>query len=286
MKFQGIYQIKNIINGKAYIGQVNFKRGNIVRWREHRSLLNENLHYNNHLQHAWNKHGEKNFIFEMIEVVENKAILDEREKYWIDKTIDNQYNIQKFVKSFLGVKKTLSEKAKINIANANKARPWTKQDRKKQSLALTGIKRNEEFKLNIKNRQIGSKHLEETKKKISEKHKNKFVSESTRNKIAQKATGRVKTEDEIEKRNDKVRLINKNPNKYKGVKKRKGNTWQARISYKRKVYNLGSFYSAEEAAQNFDYYAIKFFGKKTYLNFPEKNYINFVPKCKIIHAYG
>ena len=76
----GIYKIENKINGKFYIGQsIDIK----TRWYNHRKDLNGNRHYNEHLQNAWNKYGENQFIFSIIEecTVDN---LDEREIYWID----------------------------------------------------------------------------------------------------------------------------------------------------------------------------------------------------------
>lgn len=75
----GIYKIENKINGKKYIGQsVNIKQ----RWSEHRSMLRHNYHENQHLQNAWNKYGEKNFIHSVIEECKQDE-LNKREKYWI-----------------------------------------------------------------------------------------------------------------------------------------------------------------------------------------------------------
>ena len=72
-----IYKITNIQNNKCYIGQTkNYEK----RWKEHKYLLNKNKHENIYLQYAWNKYGENNFIFEVIEFVNN---YNERERYWI-----------------------------------------------------------------------------------------------------------------------------------------------------------------------------------------------------------
>jgi len=50
----GIYQIKNTLNGKFYVGSaVNIKQ----RWSTHISSLNKNNHHSGHLQNAWNKYG-------------------------------------------------------------------------------------------------------------------------------------------------------------------------------------------------------------------------------------
>lgn len=75
----GIYYIENLINNKKYIGQSNNIKD---RWRRHISELNKNKHHNDYLQKSWNKYGENNFMFEIIEYcsIEN---LDDREQYWI-----------------------------------------------------------------------------------------------------------------------------------------------------------------------------------------------------------
>jgi len=59
-----IYQIKNIINNKAYIGNTNnFKR----RKKEHIYHLNNSNHYNKYLQRLWDKYGKENFKFTILE---------------------------------------------------------------------------------------------------------------------------------------------------------------------------------------------------------------------------
>jgi predicted GIY-YIG superfamily endonuclease len=87
----GIYKIENLINGKIYIGQsIDIEK----RWSVHKAELNRNYHCNNHLQNAWNKYGEENFEFVIIEECDNSQ-LNEREIYWIDKygSYINGYNL-------------------------------------------------------------------------------------------------------------------------------------------------------------------------------------------------
>lgn len=79
-KIIGIYQIKNILDNKIYIGQST----NIaLRIKQHLSDLKHNRHSNSHLQNAWNKYGEKSFLFEIVEEC-SKEQLNERESFWIN----------------------------------------------------------------------------------------------------------------------------------------------------------------------------------------------------------
>ncbi len=87
----GIYLIRNTVNNKIYIGQSkNIK----WRWMKHRCELRGNRHANVHLQNAWNKYGEKAFVFEVVEEYAPKN-LNDREVYWIKKynSISNGYNL-------------------------------------------------------------------------------------------------------------------------------------------------------------------------------------------------
>ena len=66
---QAIYQIRNKINNKIYIGSTN----NInKRWNNHKSKLNNKIHENSYLQAAWDKYGEENFEFSIIEEVNDQ----------------------------------------------------------------------------------------------------------------------------------------------------------------------------------------------------------------------
>ena len=77
----GIYCIKNLINNKRYIG---LSKNLNHRFKVHKHKLNNNSHINKHLQQAWNKYGENNFDFYIIEKCD-KNFLKEREKYYIEK---------------------------------------------------------------------------------------------------------------------------------------------------------------------------------------------------------
>ena len=83
-----IYAIENKTNHKMYIGGATYPS---QRWSEHKSALRLNRHRNQPLQDDWNKYGEDNFLFVIIERVE-KEYLSAREDYHI-RQIRNTYNI-------------------------------------------------------------------------------------------------------------------------------------------------------------------------------------------------
>lgn len=78
----GIYCIKNLINEKRYIGQ----SGNILkRWNSHISDLKNGSHRNRLLQSDFDKVGIEGFSFTVLEELEDRININEREQYWINK---------------------------------------------------------------------------------------------------------------------------------------------------------------------------------------------------------
>lgn len=85
----GIYQIRNIINNKVYIGKsVNLNN----RKSQHFLSLRKNIHKNFKLQGSVNKHGINNFVFEILEICKD---IDTKEINYINKfnTCKTGYNI-------------------------------------------------------------------------------------------------------------------------------------------------------------------------------------------------
>jgi group I intron endonuclease len=93
-KISGIYQIRNKINGKVYIGKsVNIH----IRILRHKSNANKGIHTNRYLQNSFNKYGMENFAFEILEQAD-VAMLPILEQKWIDATCPKSlYNHCKFV---------------------------------------------------------------------------------------------------------------------------------------------------------------------------------------------
>jgi len=130
-----IYQIRNINNGKVYIGSTMDYLG---RQRRHLCRLNNNNHHSIILQRSWNKHGGDNFIFEILEVIYDKNVLLEREQYYLDiydsYNPKNGYNICKVAGSSIGFNHTEETKVKMSKSHIGvKKGPCSDKTKKKIS---------------------------------------------------------------------------------------------------------------------------------------------------------
>ena len=83
----GIYRIRNIANNKCYYGSSKDVEN---RWNKHIKDLNNKKHCNVILQRAWEKYGESNFIFEIVEECKEEDLFLLEQKY-LDK--NPEYNI-------------------------------------------------------------------------------------------------------------------------------------------------------------------------------------------------
>lgn len=127
-----IYAIINTIDDKHYIGQASDRD---FRWHEHRKQLRGFYHHSILLQRAWCKHGESNFIFVVLEVLDDASKLNEREVYW-GKLLNPEYNIAPLGGSMKGYKHT--EEARANMSAAHKGYRASEETRRKMSLARMG----------------------------------------------------------------------------------------------------------------------------------------------------
>ena len=105
--------IKNNVNDKSYVGQsINIEN----RWTHHKSELNNNKHINDYLQNAWNKYGEDNFSFIVIEECKESE-LNEKEIYYINKynSMNNGYNLCEGGNGIRGYRHTKEEIEKMRM---------------------------------------------------------------------------------------------------------------------------------------------------------------------------
>lgn len=184
-----IYAIINIIDDKHYVGQTSDKD---YRWIEHRKQLRGFYHHNIYLQRAWCKHGEDNFVFMVLEVLNNTLSLNVREKYWAY-ILNSEYNIappgegmrgyshtdearKKMSRSQLGSKKSDVTKAKhAENMKGNKRAAGIKQDidRVEARAALhRGHPKSDEHKAKLSASQKGRTFTDEHRAKLSAARRN------------------------------------------------------------------------------------------------------------------
>lgn len=100
VKPAGIYQVKNIANGKMLLGSSLNLEGPLNR---HKFMLKIGSHTNKTLQADWNELGQNTFVFEVLEEVKMKEdpnfnLQDELtllEMIWLEKLqpVENGYNL-------------------------------------------------------------------------------------------------------------------------------------------------------------------------------------------------
>lgn len=168
----GIYSIRNVVNGKRYIGQsVNIK----VRWKQHESELKHGTHDNDYLQKSWNKYGPDNFIFEILEECDRQE-LDDKERYYIHyyDTLnrDHGYNLKDGGQDHPKCKEQVCEK----MSKIMKEVFSDPEKRKKQRDSAIKQWQNpaiREKHMGKNNGMYGKKHTLEARKKMSQNRKGK-----------------------------------------------------------------------------------------------------------------
>lgn len=182
----GIYIITNEVNSKCYIGKSEISIEG--RWKDHINKLKSNKHINRNskpdkLQKAWNKYGEDNFTFDILEECLPEEC-NEREIYWIAyyDSFKNGYN------------QTLG--GEINYWQGKKRPEETK---KKISNSKKGQHHTEVAKLKISKANKGKKRSEEAKEKMSEAAKNRKMPEDFGKKVSEALKGKPKSEEHIKK---------------------------------------------------------------------------------------
>lgn len=198
----GIYGIKNKVNGKIYVGQSSNVK---ARLYNHKSALKHDMHMNDHLQKAWNKYGEFNFNFFIIEELDSIDKLNEKEIFWIDKYNANNreygYNRCEGGGGSRGYKHTEEALLKIKEASTGSNHPFYGKKHSFESIeqmrkSKIGKKMDEETKRKIGESEKGEKHHyygknrdEEVKRKISNKLKGRKLPEDTKNKMSESKKG-------------------------------------------------------------------------------------------------
>jgi len=178
-RIQAVYQIRCLIDNKVYIGSsIDIYQ----RWHKHRYCLNENKHPNKRLQSSWNKYGEENHIFE---ILEETFSLGKQELFSVEQTymdlancflIECGFNVHQKANSAIGYKHSDAVKRKLRDFHTgntyNLGRKHSEEIKKRVSERLMG----NQYRLGIS-------HSEETKKEMSRTRKGKKHSEESCTKL-------------------------------------------------------------------------------------------------------
>lgn len=210
-----IYIIRTLHNNKVYVGSTkNYNK----RVKQHLKQLCDNKHHNTYLQNVWNKYGDGDFIFSILEHITNIDELAYAEDYYIACNVSG-YNIAKatggdnFTNNprkeeirkniALGVQKYMStltteEKAiKFGRAGAQNGN-WKGGTSQKlcQVCYKTKISPNNETCIACRDRSgvnnpfFGKKHSDSTKQVLREKNIGKKHTEATKTKLTGEQSSR------------------------------------------------------------------------------------------------
>lgn len=207
-KYLGVYQIRNTLNDKVYIGcSVDLRR----RFHKHLRDLRQGTHHSQKLQRAWTKYGEGSFIFEVLQLVGIVPELLPAEQHWLDllkpHAPQTGYNICSEARLRLGVHTSPETRARMAAAQRGRKLPPEQVEAMRQR--MLGVPRSEATRQKIGEASTGRLHSEEAKKKIGAAQKGKVVSEETRQKIreAKKGNNSWAGRKHSEETKEKLRLL-------------------------------------------------------------------------------
>ena len=197
-----IYVIKNIINGKIYIGQTS--KNLFIRFKEHKRDSKKINFYNMLIYKGMNKYGTENFLIRPVDIIKCSTLtdfkrkLDQLEVYYINifetTNKDIGYNLTNGGGGCTGrilsetTKKKISD-SKIGEKNPMYGKKWLEDKRIQMKELMTGEN----------NHNYGKSLSEETKQKLSNALKNREISKETRKKISETMTGIKKTDEMCKK---------------------------------------------------------------------------------------
>lgn len=187
----GIYEIRNLVNGKRYIGSaVRFCN----RWRVHAQSLKRGDHHSVALQRAWNLYGPSAFQFNKLLVCEKKDLIL-YEQACMD-AYSPEYNIVPRAGSQLGYKHSEESRKRMSDSRDKSFSPM--KGKKHTDAARVKISANR------KGKSLGPMTAER-KAKIAAANKGRVVTPEQRAKISATLMGHKQSADQIEKRVQKLR---------------------------------------------------------------------------------
>lgn len=190
LKYSGIYQIKNKITNKIYIGSA-IKLSH--RLWSHFRKLELGKHGNILLQRAFDKYGYNSFEVIILESCEKQNLIN-REQYYLD-TLKPEYNICKIAGSTLGQK--MKPHVKEKLIKSLKEKIYTEEERQKMSERRKGKKMPKEV-------------VEKIVKTKKEKYNGDIMSKEARKKANENTSKKLKGVTWVEKYGEKEAQKRKN----------------------------------------------------------------------------
>lgn len=154
-----IYKIINVLNNKFYVGSaVNYEK----RKARHLWRLRRGDHANKHLQAAWNKYGEKAFVFAVVEEVAPDCDLLAAENVWLKEHVGKDYcynlgtDATAPTRGWVGEKNPMwgktfahTDDAKARIGAAAQARVQSEEEKVKRRETMRGRPQSAEVRAKI-----------------------------------------------------------------------------------------------------------------------------------------
>ena len=195
----GVYMFQSIsIPERVYIGSATDIS---VRLKDHLNLLRNNKHHSPKLQHHYNKYGEDDLEFSIIECGEYlcEQHLLAREQGWFipyeyGDTELPYFNICKIAGSRKGHKASIETRMKMSksrIGNTN-SKGHVTSDETKEKIKQGLAKRDPSYREKLSIAATGRKHTDEAKKKISDANKGRTFSKETLKRMSESAKKREK----------------------------------------------------------------------------------------------
>jgi group I intron endonuclease len=190
----GIYIIRNMENGKVYVGQsVDIENRKV----NHFSKLRRGTHANLHLMSSCKQSGLSNFEFRILEETPEN-MLDIRECAWVEYYKSNQAQFGYNSETGGHANKHLSVEHRQKISAVLKGRIRSDEHKKNLSISNRGIKHgpfSKEAKKNMSKAHKGRKHSLETCRKISLAHKGRHPSKEVCQKMSESHKGKILSEE-------------------------------------------------------------------------------------------
>lgn len=175
----GVYRITNLINNLSYIGQST----DIEKRYERHKYNSTRKYFNSHFYKDIRKYGIENFKLDILEeCLEDQLKI--RERYWIEKLntmYPNGYNRSNGAEGISGWKICSEGRHKISISR-KKAGIWSGSNNPMYGKSKEISGENNPF--------YGHKHTEETRRINREKHLGIKLSEETKKKLSKSNIGR------------------------------------------------------------------------------------------------